>query len=100
MCDIIQNHFCIRQKFVAINVCELNTNISIFIGEDYNLFARTEINFPPEEERMAFSLQLLDDQLPEETESFQLLLVTEDDQSNISFSLTTTTVNIVDNDGE
>ncbi len=89
-----------QTKVVAINVCELNTNISNFIGEDYNVLARTEVSFPPDKERMAFSLQLLDDQLPEETESFQLLLVTEDDQSNISFSLTTTTVNIVDNDGE
>ncbi len=73
---------------------------SLYTGEDYHLLASTELNFPPDQDRMPFGIQFLDDQLPEEVESFELLLVAEDDSTNISFSLAAAAVNIIDNDGE
>ncbi len=84
-----------------MNLHELELTFNFLcIGEDYRLLASTELNFPPNEERMPFGVQFLDDQLPEEVETFELELVTEDDHTNISFSLSTTSVNIIDNDGE
>ena len=71
----------------------------ILAGEDYRIDAITEVNLHPEQKRRAFYVQLIDDQLPEESESLELQLSIEGDQPRITIGQDTTTVNIEDNDG-
>lgn len=69
-------------------------------GEDYILLEKTEVNFPPSENRIAFSVQMLNDLIPEESETFELHLAAETKESRISITLNHTTISIVDNDGK
>jgi len=70
------------------------------IGEDFTADSVNELNFLPTEERKGFYFQVLDDSVPEESESFELELSTSGDQPRVTIGLDTTTVIIVDNDSE
>ncbi|MDE0129318.1 MAG: hypothetical protein OXQ86_07120 [Gammaproteobacteria bacterium] len=67
------------------------------LTKDYNVSGDT-LSFPPDEERVTFEIDLIDDELAEATETFYLALVDPLEHGKRGDDLTSVFVRIIDND--
>ena len=73
---------------------------TIFTGEDFSAPQLTELVFQPEDDILPYSFQLIDDQVIEPTEDFSLVLSINETQQGLQPGTnTSTTVNILDDEG-